>query len=324
MKTEEKVLRVGTAAILLALVLRIFGAGLWNDLVKLKESASIPSILLYAATGKVFSPAYTDSPDETTPPETTLPPDLPVFAPADGASISVKNYPEAKFDLTALLQKPLTWQLQSTQPTVLIFHSHACESYENTEGYTPSAFYRTTDTRYNMVSVGAHLAQCLREKGIGVIHDTTLHDSPSYNDAYKRSRQTVVQYLEKYPSIQLVLDIHRDAYEDGNGNQASNTLSINGTKTAKLMFLTGSNAHGHDHPNWQDNLSVALKLQATLEKEYPGICRNITLRSDSFNQELSTGFLLVEVGTAGDTRQSALAAAECLAEAIAILANGSN
>ena len=204
-----------------------------------------------------------------------------------------------------------------------ILHSHTCESYENTEGYVPSGFYRTRDENCNMISIGKHLAQCLEKQGVSVIHDTTVHDYPSYNDAYKLSRQTVQRYLEQYPTISLVLDIHRDAYEDSNGNQLSSTVSIDGVTASKLMIVAGTNGYDEGHPDWRENLSVAVKLHAVLEKSYPGLCRSLAIRSSAFNQDLSPGSLLIEVGTAGDTRQQALAAAEFLADGIAQLSQGS-
>lgn len=329
MKTEEKVLRIGTAAIVFAVVLRLFAGGLYDKLTGWLVSDELTAILLYAGTGKVFrpvSPPETAAPTEPpAEPETPTEPEMEpaTFSADDAVYVSLTNHAGYSFDTEQLLQSPLSWDLTGDEPTVLILHSHACESYENTEGYTPSAYYRTADTNYNMVSVGTHLAQCLEEKGIRVIHDTALHDGVSYNDAYKNSRAATKAYLEQYPSIRLVLDIHRDAYEDGKGNQASNTLTINGQKSARLMIVSGTDAFGEDHGNWSENLSTALKLQATLEKLYPGLCRPLSVRSSAFNQDLSPGALLIEVGTAGDERQAALQAAALLADGIAALAAGS-
>ena len=324
MKTEQKYFYISCAAILLGAILWFFGDGLRQDLALLSQNPSLPSILLYAGTGKVIqfsedvpSPTQPEAPSQPQPEETQ--PTLPVFSEEDAALILIKNQPGYDIDVAAMLQTPLSWDLTGQQPTVLIFHSHTCESYQNTEGYTPSDLYRTQDSRYNMVSIGAHLAACLEQRGITVIHDTTIHDYPSYNDAYTLSRQTVKQYLEKYPSISLVLDIHRDAYHDASGNQATNTITINGQTTSRLMLVAGT---GYSHTTWEKNLSVAVKLQAVLEKEYPGLCRDVTVRTYYFNQDLSPGMLLVEVGTAGDTRENALHAAELLADGIAKLSLG--
>ena len=327
MKTEQKAIRIGAAVILLAVVLRLFANGFFTKLTQVLISPEFTSVLLFAGTGKVFHPATDPEPEPTVPEVTatpTQPPKQLDFSPEDAQYVSFTNHPGYDFALDTLLQTPLSWDLTGTEPAVLIIHSHACESYENTEGYKESAYYRTTDPNYNMVSVGAYLAQCLEQKGISVIHDTALHDDPSYSDAYTQSRRSAQDYLAQYPSIRLVLDIHRDAYEDGAGNQASSTLLVNGQKTARLMIVAGTDAFGEDHSTWQENLSLGLKLQATLEKLYPGLCRPLSIRSSAFNQDLSPGALLIEVGTAGDDRQDALSAAKFLADGIAALAYGSN
>lgn len=324
MKPEQKCLRICAAVILFAVFLRFAGSGLIADMTALLEKPTVASLLLYAGTGRVYCPqstTATDQPEETAP-EASQAPAQPVYSPEDAVLVSVTNYPGYDIDIPAMLSQPLNLDLMSTSPTVLIFHSHTCESYENTEGYTASDPYRTRDARYNMISIGEHLAKCLQDKGIGVIHDTTVHDYPSYDDAYTLSRETVKKYLEEYPSISLVLDLHRDAYQDANGNQATDTVTVNGQEAARLMLVSGTDAGGYTHTAWRENLSVAVKLHAILEKKYPGLCRDLTMRSYYFNQDLSPGALLVEVGTAGDTRQNALYTAELLAEGIALLSNG--
>lgn len=332
MKSEQKSLRIGAFVIFLAVFLRLVTGDYFAASDTLSLDPRFASILLYAGTGRVFSleetPSCVDTPQNLpTEPDATLPempqPQQQTFSAEDAVLVSVTNHPGYDIDISAMLEAPLSWDLTGNEPTVLIYHSHTCESYENTEGYTPSDPYRTMDANYNMVSVGTHLAQCLEAWGIPVLHDTTVHDYPSYDDAYTLSRQTVQNYLKMYPSIQLVLDIHRDAYEDSRGNQARNTIAINGKSVSKLMLVAGTNASGYNHQDWETNLSIAVKLQTVLQKRYPGLCRNLTMRSYYFNQDLSPGALLVEIGTAGDTRQDALNAAELLAEGIAELAHGS-
>ncbi len=339
MKPEQKCLRIGATVILFAILLRFFASGLWSDMTALLADPRTSAWMLYAGTGRVFSasgktpnapsipvteePEITETEPTEPPPTQESPLVQAVFSVQDTAFVSMTNYPGYQVDMQKMLTTPLNWNLTGTAPKVLIVHSHTCESYENTENYTATGSYRTTDDRYNMISIGTYLTRCLEDLGISVIHDTTVHDYPSYNDAYTLSRQTVQEYLAQYPSIQLVLDIHRDAYEDKNGNQIRNTLDINGTTSSKLMLVAGTNAYGEGHTNWQENLSVAVKLQAILQQMYPGLCRPLALRSSAFNQDLSPGALLVEVGTAGDTRQDALNAAAFLADAIAALAYGS-
>ena len=173
-----------------------------------------------------------------------------------------------------------------------------------------------------MLAVGQRVAELLEEAGICVIHDRTVHDYPSYNGAYNHARKQTEAYLQEYPSIQLILDLHRDAMEDSNGQQISTTVDIDGKTSAQLMMVVGTNAGGLYHPDWEKNMALAAKLHAQLEKTYPGICRPISFRSQRFNQDLSAGAMLIEVGAAGNNRQEALAAAEILAQAILGLSSG--
>jgi stage II sporulation protein P len=229
-------------------------------------------------------------------------------------------------DPAALLQRPLNWKLLDDAPTVLIFHSHATESYTRQEGedYLSDGDYRTQNTDHNMVAVGALLAQQLRDRGIGVIHDRQLHDYPSYSMAYTNARASVERYLQEYPSICLVLDLHRDAALNPDGSQFATSATVNGIASAQLMLVAGTDWTGGSHPNWEENLSLAMKLQVLLEQKNPGLTRPNLLRGCVFNQDLLAGMLIVEVGTAGNSLAEALTAMPPLADAIAILSAGAN
>ncbi len=168
------------------------------------------------------------------------------------------------------------------------------------------------------------MAALLEKEGIRVIHDRTLHDYPSYNDAYGNARESITQILEENPSVSLVLDLHRDAAEDAEGNQKVSTVTVEGEPCANLMLVMGSDKGSLSFPNWERNLALAVKLQAQLEQSYPGLCKPINLVTSRYNQDLSTGALLIEVGTAGNTHAQALRAAEYLAEGILALAKGAN
>ncbi len=266
---------------------------------------------------------------ETVPsPPATLPgPVVPSFSSADRLLVRLsydKNCPYRP-DLGELLEKKLELDLRQEAPTVLIVHTHATECYTKEAGqdFTYTGSYRTTDTNYNMVSIGTALAELLEAAGIRVIHDKTLHDYPAYADAYARSRRTVQTWLAEYPSIQLVLDLHRDAATNPDGSQFATGLSVQGEKTAQLMLVVGTD-RGANHPAWQENLSFALKLQALLERKNPGLTRKSVLRSSRFNQDLSTGALIVECGSAGNTRTEVLRMLPHFAEAILALVNGAN
>jgi stage II sporulation protein P len=249
----------------------------------------------------------------------------PVFCADDAEGIKFKNGSGLKYDKADLIQKPLQWDLTAAKPTVLILHTHATESYTRQSGelYEESSAYRTLNSAYNMLSVGEELARVLEAGGISVIHDTTLYDYPDYNNAYSGARKAIKRHLEQHPGIQLVLDLHRDA-SDGTEGQLVTSATAGGQRCAQIMVVAGTDAGGNRHPDWQENLSLGLKLSALLEQTNPGITRPISLRAQRFNMDLTPGSLLIEVGAAGNTRQEALQAAQALAEGILALAGGAN
>ena len=321
MNTEKLSLRVGAGVVALALLLRLLGSGVLEPIIQTIVSPETIRILLFLETGR-----YARTPEAT--PETETPAEpvqlaLPAdFQPEDADLVKVNSYNGYEADPAALLQMPLTWDLTDHRPRVLILHSHGSESYENTENYTASGNYRTLDTQYNMISLGDQLAMLLEDAGIEVIHDRTMHDSPSYTDAYNQARKSIQSYLKEYPDICLVLDLHRDALQDKNGNQIGYTVDVGGEKAAKVMLVVGTDKNGLKHPNWKENLALAVKLHAQMEKIAPGLCRPISFRAQRFNQDLSTGALIVEVGAAGNTRQEALNSLQPLAQSIIALAHG--
>lgn len=333
MDTDRKVLRLCAVVIVCAVVLRLLGGTDFGA--ALLGSQRVSSAIIFLGTGRLVKAA---DPAEApagqiseTQPDTLLLSDTQeavktplTFTAADAQGIRLTNYPGYSVDLSELLLQPLSWDLTEDGPAVLILHSHATESYLNTEGYTESSDYRTLDEDYNMISIGDRVAEILEAGGVEVLHDRTLHDYPSYNGSYTDSRKTVEAYLEQYPSIRMVLDLHRDAAEDASGKQISYTVQTELGKAATLMLVVGTNGGGTNHPNWRENLALGVKLYAQLERLTPGICRPISLRNSRFNQDLSTGALLVEVGAAGNTRQEALVAAEILAQAILDLAYGTS
>ena len=313
---EQKAIQLGAVLLTLAFLLRLAGT---------RGNEEMGRTLLLLSSGRmVIQAAAPEAQTEETRQEDPAEPAaaIPVFGENQEPLVQV-NAPWP-VDTANLLQQPLTWDLKADAPTVLILHSHATESYEKEPGYEETSPYRTLDTDYNMISVGERVAQLLEAGGIRVIHDGTLHDYPSYNDAYGNARQTVADILDKNPSICLVLDLHRDAAEDVNGRQKVSTATVEGNECANLMLVMGSDSGGLSFPDWERNLALAVKLQAQLEQTYPGLCRPIKVVSGRYNQDLSTGALLIEVGTAGNTHAQALRAAEYLAEGILALAKGAN
>ena len=239
------------------------------------------------------------------------------FTGGEAQDIAIGGALAEGIDKTSLLLTPLNMQPEAQ---VLIVHTHTSEAYTPEPGweYEASADYRTLDPARSVVRVGEELAMELRRRGIGVIHDTTVCDDPDYDQAYERSYDVIEAQLAAHPSIQIVLDIHRDAMIDAEGNAAAMTWDRD-EGCARLMLVVGTDEGGLYHPNWQENLSFALKLQALLNRSAPGLCRDLSLRRERFNQHFTPCSVLVEVGAAGNTLAQALPSARYLAGAIAEL-----
>ncbi len=218
--------------------------------------------------------------------------------------IPVSNLADADFSPAELLSMPD----EQRGGTVLILHTHGSESYAPSAkyDYKPEEDIRTEDTDFNVVRVGDEIERALTEKGVSVIHDKTLCDQPSYNASYSKSMAIAKKYLNENPDIKIILDVHRDSIEDEDG-QAVKVLARNGV--AKLMFVVGTDKSGLSHPLWRQNLAFALKLQRSISQSEPELFRAVNLRKNRFNQQLSTGSLILEVGTDANTLDEALAAA---------------
>ncbi len=226
------------------------------------------------------------------------------------------NRTDQAVDMEALAQAPITLTGQGKGPEILIVHTHATEAYTQTDQdvYTESDPYRTTDDGHNVLRVGDEMAAAFAQAGLNVLHDRTLHDYPNYNGAYTRSRQTVEEYLAAYPSISLVLDVHRDAMEGDHTIYKAVADPDALPDCAQVMLVVGTDQGGADHPNWRQNLSLAIALEAAMNERAPTLARPIALRTSAYNQQLSVGSLLVEVGTHGNTLQESIAAARTFAQ----------
>ena len=204
-------------------------------------------------------------------------------------------------------------------PQILIIHSHGSEAYSQYDGdtYEESDPYRTTDCTHNVVKVGEEIATVFRAYGFQVLHDTNLYDYPAYNGAYDRSLAAVKQWLADYPTISIVLDVHRDALVGSDGEVYKLVSQEAGEKVAQVMLVVGSNDTGLEHPRWTDNLAFAVRLQKNLVTGYDSLARPIVLRSSRYNQQLLPGSLLVEVGGHGNTLTEAIAWARLWADSVA-------
>lgn len=203
--------------------------------------------------------------------------------------------------------------------SVLIVHTHTTESYTPSEkyNYTPTDTDRTRDKSYNMVAVGNEIEKVLTSKGIKVYHDTTVNDYPSYSGSYNKSAKAIENHIKNDKSIKIVLDVHRDAIVDKNGEKVKYSTTINGESTAKIMFVVGSNLSGLSHDSWEENMSFAANLQKHTLSLYPDLCRPINFRSQRFNQQLAPGGIIVEVGTNANTLDEAILGARYFAVSLA-------
>lgn len=237
-------------------------------------------------------------------------------------NIYLSNSTSAEIDVGSELSKPLSFTVTNdSQPQVLIYHTHTTEGYMGSEEeyYTTADEPRTTDETKNIVAVGNVVKQRLESAGFSVIHDTTIHDYPGFSGSYSRSAETVKANLEKYPSIKVVIDIHRDSITSGNDKVAP-VVEVNGKEAAQVMLVMGSETGTiTNHPNWRDNLRLALKLQYLFESTYPKFARTMLLRSTRYNQNLSKGAFLIEIGSEANTLEQALYSAELVGDTLTML-----
>ncbi len=222
---------------------------------------------------------------------------------------SLRNQTSFDIDTAAMLTRPLDFLpvKKGDLPQVLIVHTHTSEGYQPLE--------RTQDADQNVIAIGAIIADYLEQQGVSVIHDQTIHDA-DYNGSYSRCLETVEARLKENPSIQIVLDVHRDAATLEDGQSLQVTADINGTQTGQIMLVAGTNEGGLTHPNWETNLAFALRIQQAMDQYYPGLSRPLNIRKERFNQHLAPGMLIVEVAASGNTLEEAKEGAELFARSL--------
>ena len=253
--------------------------------------------------------------DNGVPSQTTKPTGIGGYTVVNG--VYIKNASNKILSEDALAQ-PLTELPTDGAPLVLIMHTHGSEAYTPAEpaDFVSEGTYRSSDPAYSVIGVGDAMAATLSEYGISVVHDRTLYDDPLYDGSYERSAQGVTAYLEKYPTIAYVLDVHRDAVQDSSGKQYK-LISQEDTHAAQISFVMGSN-----HEGWEDNLRLAVAVSAAAAADRPTLMRPITLRNSNYNQHLCPGAMLVEVGTAGNSPDEAVYSGRIFATALARVITG--
>lgn len=222
--------------------------------------------------------------------------------------VKIKN--ETNYELTEDMLKP---DIDIDTKNILIFHTHTCESYTASDKYQyePTGTYRTTDLNYTVAKVGEELTDYLEKYGYNVTHDTTYHDYPAYTGSYNRSLSTVENLLKTNKS-DIIIDLHRDAI--GSNSDYAPTVKIGEDKAAQLMFVIGSNGGGLWHPNWNQNLKFAIKVQNKAQEMYPDLFKPIILRNSRYNQHLGKAANIIEVGATGNTLEQCLTSMKYLSK----------
>lgn len=235
-------------------------------------------------------------------------------------NVSMRSRSATNIDVeTELSRRPDVTLRDTDEPQVLIVHTHTSEAYmESFTGNYPTSYDpRTNVGAHSVIRVGDAIAQKLNSAGITTIHDTTFHDDPAYKGAYTRSMATMESYLKKYPSIQVILDVHRDCLEQPDGTKLKPTVEINGKKAAQVMIVSGCDDNGTlGYPEWEYNLRFGLRLQQSLSTKYPGLARPLYCWNIRYNQHLSHGALLVEFGTEANTYDEVQYSGELFADCL--------
>lgn len=227
--------------------------------------------------------------------------------------IKVVNETKYSIDIDKLLKEPLKLNAAKTGPQIFVYHTHTTESYIKNIGqlHDKSVPSRTTDNKYNVVRVGDSLINNLKKYNINVLHNSAIHDK-DYNSSYVKSLSTLTNYLEKYPSLKMTIDLHRDAAGDDKLRVAK---KINGKDYAQIMFVIGTDSK-LNNPKWRENLKLALKIQSRLNEIAPGIAKPTYISKNRYNQHLTNGSVIIEIGGDGNVIDECVRSTTYLAQAI--------
>lgn len=241
------------------------------------------------------------SQSEPIPPETNLS-NNPIHQ-----TVEIKNHTKKQFDTTKLLESPLSYQPAGNAYKVLLVHTHT------TECYFPND--RSDNPNENMIQIGKEFKKILEQNGIPTLHIETVHDVP-YTTSYKKSLESVTKALKEHPSIEVVIDLHRDAIYGSNGEKLRPVTTINGEDCAQVMLVCGTDEGGLPHPDWSRNLSFGLKIQSRMQNDYPGLARPLDLRRERFNTHTTKNSVIFEIGSNGNSKEEAINGAKLAAQAV--------
>lgn len=205
----------------------------------------------------------------------------------------------------------VTNRIISKEPLIALYNTHSSETYELTDGVT-----HQKGKAGGVAIVTQEMQKFIEENyQIPVLFSPTIHDM-AFNSSYVESHKTAMALVKDNPSLKMILDVHRD----GAMSREQSLVEINGEQVAKILIVVGTDARA-EHPKWRENLDFAKKLAAKLDAMYPGLSRGISIKQGRYNQELSTGALLVEIGSNKNTTDEAVAAGKLFAAAVVALLN---
>ena len=230
----------------------------------------------------------------------------------------------SEIDIASYLNKKVQASVNKNKPAVLIYHTHTSETYEllDRDFYTNERSTRSENSAENMIRAGEEICKILESNGYKTIHDKTVYDE-ALNGAYDRVRENISKILKENPSIQVVLDIHRDSIYLKDGTRIKTVSQINGEKVAQIMITTGcEDGNVTDFPNWEKNLTFALNLQQSLVREAPSLMRPLNLAGRKYNMDLMPCALHIEIGTDANTLTEAVNSANIFGEALSKLLKG--
>ncbi|MBQ8821158.1 MAG: stage II sporulation protein P [Lachnospiraceae bacterium] len=230
----------------------------------------------------------------------------------------VTSVGEGEINYKELLERDLSISKEGEAPQILLYHTHSQEGFADS---VPG------DDNTTIMGVGAYLASVLQNTyGYKVLHHLGKYDVESRDNAYARSLPEIKQLLDENPSIQVVIDLHRDGINEANGKLMT---QVDGRDTAKFMFFNGiskTNSQGQidylPNPNLQDNLAFSLQMKLKADEYYPGVARKNYINGYRYNMHLKARTILIELGAQNNTFGEAINACDILAHLLDMVLTG--